>query len=170
MKNRSKYVLSEAAILEYLGYDGVHLRWKKRPPYSRIAVGSVAGGPRWAGHMCFKLNGRQLYAHVVIWWLVKGVWPSDEVDHHNVISGDNVFDNLREATKAQNVRNRRPYKKTGKGLKGAFTHPSFNGRWQSKIVVDGRPIYLGRFDSEEAAHAAYAAAAKVHHGDFARTE
>jgi hypothetical protein len=45
-----------------------------------------------------------------------------------------------------------------------------DGNWKSRIVVDGKEIWLGYFSTPEAAHAAYCEAAKQYHGEFARTE
>ena len=41
-------------------------------------------------------------------------------------------------------------------------------KWQAKIEVAGKQIHLGRFESREAAHKAYMAAARRHFGEFAR--
>ena len=47
----------------------------------------------------------------------------------------------------------------------AITH----GRWQARITVERRQKHLGYYDTPEAAAAAYAEAARRHHGEFART-
>lgn len=44
------------------------------------------------------------------------------------------------------------------------------GYWRARIAKDGRSHILGYFDTPEAAHAAYVAAAHKYHGEFARTE
>jgi hypothetical protein len=38
----------------------------------------------------------------------------------------------------------------------------------ARITVNRKPLYLGRFATEELAHAAYAKAAAKHFGQFAR--
>lgn len=92
------------------------------------------------------------------------------VDHANGDTLDNRRSNLRKCTKRQNQQNsrkRRTYcgRPTKNRLKGA--HPQ-GKRWSARIRIDGRYHYLGSFDTEESAHAAYCEAARAHHGEFAR--
>jgi hypothetical protein len=103
-----------------------------------------------------------------------GMWPSEEIDHKNLIKKDNRWENLREATHQQNMLN--AAKKTsikysyGKNkLKGAYKHPECE-RWFSRIRVNGKIIHLGMFDTEREAHEAYALAVPVYHGEFARAD
>jgi hypothetical protein len=89
-----------------------------------------------------------------------------EVDH---IDGDGLNcrrANLRTATRTQNICNRRIFKNNTSGFKGV--QKVGPNRWDSKIQINRKPIYLGRFDNPEAAYEAYCAAARKHHGDFAR--
>jgi AP2 domain len=53
------------------------------------------------------------------------------------------------------------------GFKGVTLCPDTN-RWAARIMVDGRSVFLGRYDSKEAAHSAYAASSKQLHGAFGR--
>jgi len=54
------------------------------------------------------------------------------------------------------------------GYKGASWHRT-NRRWQARINVNRKQIYLGYYDTPEEAHAAYCAAAEKYHGEFANT-
>jgi len=45
-----------------------------------------------------------------------------------------------------------------------------SGQWRAVIGRNGQVIYLGRFATPQAAHAAYVAAARKLFGKFARTE
>lgn len=172
MRNREKYLAAEEMIKSLLSYDKATglLTWIKRPgKYSKIKAGDEAGCKK-AIYILLKVGGNQLYAHIVCWFLATGKWPEDEIDHKNLDRHDNRFENLRPSTRIQNGCNRRTFSKTGKGLKGAFTHESMNGRWFAQIVVNKKQIYLGRFSTEEEAHAAYVAASAKHHGEFARAQ
>lgn len=64
---------------------------------------------------------------------------------------------------AENMRNRSGWGKTG--LKGAYVA---SVGFSAVVQVDGKPRYLGRFPTVEAAHAAYVSAANDLHGEFAR--
>jgi hypothetical protein len=59
------------------------------------------------------------------------------------------------------------YTNNASGFKGAHFHKAA-GKWLASITVKGKQIHLGYFDTPEAAHKAYAAAAPKYHGRFAR--
>src|ERR1039458_6110965 len=92
------------------------------------------------------------------------------VDHRNQIKTDNRWSNLRAATKTQQSRNRRQWKKKGGLPKGVFYRPPKPRPcrpYRACIRVDGVLIHLGRFATVEEAAEAYKLAATEHHGDFA---
>ena len=86
--------------------------------------------------------------------LGRDIAPGMEVDHINGDGLDNRRMNLREVTKAQNMRNcrRRRSKPTSRFL-GVMWFKA-RGKWHAHIGVDGRLIHLGDFRTElEAAQA-----------------
>ena len=90
------------------------------------------------------------------------------VDHRNNDSLDNRRANLRLATHAQNIYNRR---KTTKKTWSRFIGVSFDKNspaWVSCIHYKGKRINLGRFQNEIDAAKAYDKAARKYHKDFAR--
>lgn len=89
------------------------------------------------------------------------------VDHINCNPTDNRRSNLRLATAAENAWNRRAERSARIPLKGVCL---VKGKYQAAIQRHGKRVHLGQFQTAEAAHAAYAAAAKVLHGEFARVE
>lgn len=105
-------------------------------------------------------------AHHIAWFLMKGRWPSEEIDHRNLDKSDNRWTNLRTATHAQNMTNVKSRSKRDGALKGAF--PNGHGKWISKIRADGKSKRLGLFLTAAEAHAAYVSAAAELHGEFAR--
>lgn len=92
--------------------------------------------------------------------------PGQLVDHANRDTADCRRENLRIATPSQNQANRR--RDAGKLLpKGVQEAGS---RFSAVIVHQGGRLYLGRFDTPEAASRAYEFAAITLFGDFARAE
>lgn len=90
--------------------------------------------------------------------------PTSIIDHKDGNGLNNCRDNLREATQAENRRNSKISVKNTSGFKGVRRS---GNRWHAYIVA-GRSIFLGSFSAREDAYAAYCAAAKRLHGDFAR--
>jgi len=81
------------------------------------------------------------------------------VDHRDRDTLNNTRRNLRKSTKSQNGANQ-----VRKGLKGVrFRHR----KWQARIRVEGKEIYLGSFPKMSEAVEAYNNAALKYFGDFA---
>ncbi|OYY74023.1 MAG: hypothetical protein B7Y43_19850 [Sphingomonas sp. 28-62-20] len=91
-------------------------------------------------------------------------------DHINGDPLDNRRSNLRSVTAAQNAMNKPAQK--GRTAKGAWFDGSTSNanKWRAAIRLNGKLKYLGRFPTEELASAAYATAAKLHFGQFNRSE
>lgn len=68
-------------------------------------------------------------------------------DHKNGDGLDNRRSNLRIVTYSENAHNRR-------GVKG-YHFENARNKWKAMISVDGKAIFLGRFDREEDAAQAY---------------
>ena len=88
--------------------------------------------------------------------------PASEIDHKNGDTLDNRRQNLRIASRIQNTRNRR---RIGQ-FKGVVFRARSN-RYEAKIGVEGRRIWLGQFPSAQEAARAYDDAARQYFGDFA---
>ena len=88
------------------------------------------------------------------------------VDHINRDIFDNRKCNLRIATRSQNSMNRPRPKKASSKYKGVFFCKQ-TGRWKAAIMKDKKSIWIGRFDTEEAAALAYNKYANEIFGTFA---
>jgi hypothetical protein len=157
-------------LRELLDYDpetGV-FRWKIYRN-GRAKVGYIAGGFDKCGHRRIAIDGRFYPSHRLAWLYQTGKWPVALIDHINMVPDDNRFCNLREATKSQNGWNTGKRSDNTSGFKGVTWAKNVR-RWMAQIQVHGKNKHLGTFDTPEQAHAAYAAAAKEFHGEFARVD
>lgn len=147
----------------------IGLRYSKSSGlFYKSGTNIIRHGHKLNGYRAFKINGKVYYAHRLAWFLVTGRWQR-EIDHKNGERWDNRWSNLREATSQQNSFNRKSISKYGKGV--IFVNDSFRRKpYAAKIVINGKPIYLGYFSSPQEAHVAYKAAAKMYYGKFARTK
>ena len=151
---------------ESLAFDpetGV-ITWKVGRPKHMAEVGSVAGSVNSKGYLVLGFLGKRYLAHRVAWLLTHKRWPEKFIDHKNGARTDNRIANLREATRAENMRNQPAQKTNTSGYKGIFLK---RGRWYAQICGAGRKWSLGTYDTRQEAHAAYRGAALVLHGDYA---
>ena len=125
-----------------------------------------SGEKTYAAHVD-RANGksRTTYMHR----LIQGVRAGQSVDHKNGDSLDNRRSNLRVASQTQNMQNVGVTKSNTSGYKGVNWNMAAS-KWHARIRVDGKRLHLGLFESAEDAHAAYVAAAKKYHGEFANTD
>lgn len=97
-------------------------------------------------------------------WL-GGVPEGMESDHADRDKLNNTRPNLRLCTSAQNMANIGHESCQGSSkYKGVARHKK---KWVAQISVDNKSKYLGLFNSEDAAAAAYNRAAREWHGEFA---
>lgn len=132
----------------------------------RVAPVQVRKNSSIRTYKLFGVNGRSYRAHRLIWLYMTGKWPTYFIDHKDGNHLNNRWENLREATPQQNVRNQRKGKGTNR-LKGA-SFDTARKLWFSSIKLNGKTIALGRFQTDVEAHKAYVAAAQKYFGEFAR--
>jgi hypothetical protein len=136
-------------------------------------AGQQAGTLQWTGYRALMFQRKLIAEHRLVWLFEYGQWPNSCIDHVNGKAADNRVGNLRLASAAENARNCRRKRNNVIGLKGVGRVVAKGlkaARWVARISIDGKPTHLGCFGSPEEAHAAYAAAAREHHGKFARVE
>ncbi len=129
-----------------------------------VRVDAVEGDYRRVPVTVPGFSPRRLLAHRVAWLLTHGAWPELGIDHANGDGTDNRLSNLRLATTQQNMRNVSVRKNSLEGVKGVRQAPS--GRYQARITVDKKEVYLGTFDTAQEAGAAYFNAALPVHQQF----
>jgi hypothetical protein len=165
-------MIDAKTIRELLNYDpqtGI-FTWRPRgiSSFDAREAGTVAGGGNGNGYSSITLRGHggRYYAHHLAWLHFHGQWPSGVIDHINMNRADNRIANLRVANETQNRANTGRRRHNTSGFKGVS---NCDGRWRAKIGVNRKSIHLGTFNTPEAAHEAYMAAARRHFGEFARS-
>lgn len=101
----------------------------------------------------------------VIWAMHHGHWPTGEIGHRNSDFWDDRISNLREQTEFQRAAFARRAGKTG--VKGVY--PLRAGKFGAHIIHHGSKVFLGSFDTEEAAILVRQEVDAKLNGEFARS-
>lgn len=120
---------------------------------------SISHGKSYAVRM---VDNKMVYMHRVIMKT-----PSNMLTDHIDSNGlNNQKKNLRICSNSENLKNRGANKNNKSGFKGVSFYARDNN-WEARIMVDGRYLFLGRFETPEKAHTAYQTACNEYHGEFA---
>ncbi len=130
-------------------------------------AGKVAGWyDKSSGYFRVKVLGKGYLVHRVIYAMHFGEMPK-LVDHEDKNKINNLIENLRPATRGQNVVNSLVRSDNKYGLKGVTYHKAA-GKFVAQTFKDGKRIHIGVYESPvEAAHA-YDLRVKELFGDFAQ--
>jgi len=139
----SKYDLTFERVSELLCYDpttGHLIRTVGRPGGGK--KGSRAGTLRSDGYRSVEIDGYAYLEHIVAWLLMTGEWPTMEIDHEDRNPNNNVWRNLREATRSQNCLNTGTPKSNQLGVKGVR---KMRDKFQVRLKVNGIHYHIGTF-------------------------
>lgn len=155
-----------AGIKELLQYVSVDVAsgiivWSS--PRKGISVGD-SGGTMKDGYCVIKFRKKYYRRHRIIFYVANGYLPA-VVDHKNGIEFGDGIDNLQEATQQENVRKQKKKRNSASGKRGVIFDKRRNN-YQARIVVDGKQIFLGSYDTPEKASEVYNEKAKELFGDF----
>ena len=161
--------------LDYDHHTG-EFRWKERPLEHFVnARGQWQWNAKWAGRFAgclnrdgyslIRLRSSMVMAHRLAWLLTYGEPVPSEIDHRDGNRSNNRIDNIRAATRADNLANNRTRRDSTTGVKGVYP---MRGKFQAYIRRHKQRYYLGIFDTLEEASAARREAAERLHGEFAR--
>ena len=122
----------------------------------------------YAVHRYRDADGRsqRLWLHRLIMTRLLGhpIPPDLQVDHINRDRLDNRRDNLRLATRSQNQAHKGRSHHNTSGYKGVNAN---HGKWEVRLKIEHRSLYLGRFADPLAAAQVYDAAARLFSAEFA---
>jgi hypothetical protein len=164
--------LTHKRLLELLTFEESSGNFIWKVARAKVRVGDIAGyvrrlqlGQCRQEYLFIEVEGWTYPAHRLAWFYMTGLWPECQIDHKDLNGLNNRKDNLRPATRAQNKANNACYANNSLGVKGVSQRGK---RFIARIRVNKELVYLGRFDTAEAAHAAYVVAAEHHYGEYAR--
>jgi hypothetical protein len=165
LKKKFKDITKEE-LREYTRYDNGVLFWIKDKATCKI--GEVCGGTyvMGNGYKAMNFKGVKAALHRFIWLYHNGQYEGD-IDHINNDLSDNRIENLRLATRSENLRNRGKFKDCSSKLKGIYWRKDIK-KWQASISIGGTTKYLGVFTDEVEAYKAWVSAAEKVQGEFLR--
>lgn len=150
-------------IKELYHYDPLTGVFTRKVDRHSWKAGDIAGTLS-CGYISISIDYKVYRAHRLAWVYMTGREPQHHIDHINGNKTDNRWSNLREATQAENVLNRKMSCTNKSGHKGIWQRKS--GRYTARVEMDGVRKNLGTYSTKEEAKAAYDAAAKILHGEF----
>lgn len=160
--------LTQERLKEVLTYDpnsGI-FRHNRSINNKKISAGQIAGYDR-DGYLIVGVDGVYYKLHRLAFLYMTGKWPLECVDHADADKHNNAWNNLRDATKEENAKNRGKGPDNTSGWKGVTWHKRI-GMWQARIGVANKRIHLGYYDDVREAAEAYIFSALDLHGEFAR--
>jgi len=162
--------LDHSALKEVLDYDPVTgiFTWKvhRHSHGGGVKPGDVAGCIDPRGYRRIGVLGWNGLAHRLAWFYVKGVWPEAGLDHRDRNHDHNAIENLRECDQSRNLQNTSLDGQGSNKFRGVYYDRQRN-KWRVQIIVYKKTIYVGQFDSEGEAAAAYLSAKIKHHPFYA---
>ena len=135
-----------------------------RPPRGKI--GAEAGWVNSQGYYRVSVHGRDLPGHVVIWVMMTGSYPAEDIDHIDGNRSNNIWTNLRLATRRQNLMNQGKRPNNRSGFKGVTSRGNSHS---VRFRANGKVIHIGSFPTAKEAAEAYDREVVKHQGDFAKT-
>lgn len=130
--------------------------------YRKVAVGnskkdSKAGWTSGRGYLSVSIDGKTYRTHRVLYSLYHNMEiPTNlQIDHIDGNKTNNRKDNLRLVTNQENQFSKPKVK--------GFTYKKHAKKFEAKLKLNGKDVYLGLYDTELDARAAYLRAKEKHH-------
>lgn len=121
-------------------------------------AGKTIEGKDSRGYIQVRVLSERLKLHRLIWLYMTGEWPKGDIDHINGNKADNRWENLREVSHQENMKNKSQYKTNTSGTSGVNWRKDHK-KWQACISTpESKWKSLGFFDTKEEAIAARKAA------------
>jgi hypothetical protein len=155
--------LTAQRLRELFSYDpssGAFCRLTQRGP-SRPGPVSMCLDTH--GYPVMRVDYKLYRAHRLAWLHATGAWPMHDIDHIDGNRSNNRLANLRDVTRGENCQNLRAAQShSDHGVLGV-SRTNKSTTWRARIAVNGRTVYLGCFETQAEAQAAYLRAKRELH-------
>ena len=95
-----------------------------------------------------------------------GFYPAEDIDHIDGNRSNNIWTNLRLATRRQNLMNQGKRPNNHSGFKGVTSR---GNSYAVRFRANGKIVWVGSFPTAKEAAEAYDREVVKHQGDFAKT-
>ena len=135
---------------------------------NRVRIGDTVGYLNISGYYRVQINGKKHFLHRLIYMYHHGhLTQGMDIDHIDGNPANNRIENLREITHSQNLMNAKIHKNNKTGIKGVcFLRKA--KKYQVRLAINGKDIYLGCYTTLEEAKAVVKEAREKYHGEYAR--
>lgn len=139
-------------VLNYCPDTGI-FTWT-RTVNARATKNSVAGTYDSRGYLKIGWKGKAYLAHRVAFYLMRGEFPEEQIDHINGDRSDNRWINLRRCVDGSNNQNNKRLKNNTSGCTGVSWVKGRN-KWRAQLYINGKTRFLGHFDDRKVAEDVY---------------
>lgn len=149
MANRNyKKLPNQKKLNHAFKYYNGKLFWKNPSKYKPKLRGKRAGHLNIYGYRVVSFEGVLYQEHRIIYKMVFGKNPKEDLDHKNGIKNDNKIQNIREASPFINNKNSKKRHDNKSGIAGVFFRED-SKKWRAYINVDKKRIDLGSYKNKK---------------------
>ena len=137
-------MITQDKLIELFNYNpdsGIFTELTKRKNKN---IGDVFGTISKQGYLVGVIDKKQYKIHRLAYLYMTGIIP-DKIDHKNHIISDNRWKNIRNASSFDNMQNTKMSARNTSGCVGVYWN-KINLRWDARIDVNKKRIYLGSFE------------------------
>ena len=158
-----KTELTQEKLKELLTYDPETGWFTRNTAVGGQEIGAVAGTVHPNGNVYIRITGEEKYlASRLAWLYMKGYFPDIDIDHEDTNRTNNIWTNLREATRSQNKANHL-HEAGISGTRGVWPHGK---KFRAAIKINQKRRHLGMFNTREEAEEAYLQARMEAFGEY----